>query len=899
MSVAVPKTAVPSASPKTRLKVAISFDDAYSRLVFTLSELSPEERDTKDHFPVTTGVVNDVSREKLEEKAREWRQVVRYYEKQFNETCESLREKLISELGGADATSREFLEYASTHRECAETINEASTVLAEEIGRSIVSLSYDLLQKFLPEEDTDFCRVLIKELDTPTLVARGSDDPNSWWDIPLVQLRIERELLCIPWWLARTYDKTSLWCGRYALAVSPSLHDTEPPAMLMEKEGGVHILSITRPTFDLQKWFPISQATANDALGLISEGVLSWRLLDGVLGDENLESVKTDLFEESTTVPKIFKGVDKDTVRNAVFSKQRRPNVVVYQGHWFNEWKDTFEDPPFLGLHDGRFQSKPESLSFLSTGVLPVPLLDFVPDKSQHKILIMNACDSAAPINQGRLIQKYIEARSVFIGANYPLLADNSGPSLDSLIRSILRNRYLAHAVSEVNTLETDLNSPTVDVREVFRKAGLCLFGDVQTSLRKKFDETVNDNLARLTMKLTDKWAIELHRLGLRTYEGMTFITNPDDKPPDWNFRLTGPSPELALVPLVVAIDLCNSEQDDYVILGPAFSSAESVALVAPKFKDWAAFENHLALCIRSNKRLAVGLLAKRLTSTYMTELFLRGRMEKVYRSVTGNTLPGNEIWDRFIKRSYARDAQKLKDSSFVKKMDLSLVLDASTETLETLGKVLAPDVETQVADLLSLKEKLLPRGILITRREYLEAQNESEEILNFCHAFNTKVEEISKFPPANSADGQPDSIALPTAGKANPEHLNSIRTFAETDFFTKRHFGWENFLYKPRAGITRIEAGELFQALEKTNWSDRSLGIFSRSTDGKVGALVADFGKKMTSLAETTEYWHFADLKSALNENLRELSVAEVIKEDIVKRYGSLISALSMVELA
>lgn len=888
MSIAVVTTDF-SPSPKKRLKLAISYDEIRSRLLFTLSELTSQER-SKGHVSVTKGEVY-VTRERLKKRAEDWRLEIAHYQKQFIDTCNNLANDLLSRVGGVNANTREFLEYASTHPQCAENITKASSELAERIGQSIVSLSGDMLQDFLPKENTEFARLFIDELDTPTLNARGSKDPNSWWDIPLVQVRVEHDLLCVPWWLARTYDRTSLWCGRYALAVSPSLNDTEPPAMLMEKGGGVHILSITRPTFDLQKWMPISQDTLRNALGLVSDGVLSWRLLDGILGDENLASEKLSLFNEATPNPSAFKGVDKDSVRNAALQKQNPPNVVVYQGHWFNEIKETGETAPFVGLHDRRFESKPENLSLLSTGIMPVPLLAVTPEDRKHKILIMNACDSAAPINHGRLIQQYIESRSVFIGANYPLLADHSGPSLDALIKSILKNRYLAHAISEVNTLQTDLSNSNVNVLEVFKKAGLCLFGDVRTSLRKEFDETANDNRARLKMKLTEKWARELDRLGLHTYESMTFITSPDDKPPNWDFSLLGPGPELALVPLVKAIDLC--EDDDYVILGPAFSSAESVALVSQKFKNWNEFDTHFANCIQDQHKLKVGILAKRLTSTYMVQLFLRQRMERIYKSVIGASISGKELWDRFVNPRVAGVTAKLADRSFIKGVDISLVLDQPEATLRTLGTPLAVDVETEIAGLLELKDKL-PRGILITKREYLETKNEREEILNFCHDFNTRIEELSKT-SVNSEDGKPDTFALLTADRARPEHLISIQKFAQTDFFKNSNFDWENFWCRPRTSITKLETSVIVEGLKTLKWSDRAFNALKRS-DADTTAVGA-FVKKTETIIESQESWQPDVLESVLLKEVVQLPVPEVIKDELIKQVTDQLGELKLTQ--
>jgi hypothetical protein len=601
--------------------------------------------------------------------------------------------------------------------------------------------------------------------------------------------------------------------------------------------------------------------------------------LDGVLGDENLASDKLALFDDSTTLPSAFKGIDKDCFRNAALQKQNPPNLVVYQGHWFNELKGSDEIAPFVGLHDRRFEYKPEHLSLLSTGILPVPLLAVTPEDRQHKILIMNACDSAAAINQGRLIQQYIESRSVFIGANYPLLADHSGPSLDALLRSILKNRYLAHAVSEVNSLETDLSSSNVDVIEVFKKAGLCLFGDVRTSLRKEFDETANDNRARLKMKLTDKWARELDRLGLRTYESMTFLTSPDDKPPNWDFSLTGPGPELALAPLVKAIDLC--EDDDYVILGPAFSSAESVALVSQKLKDWDDFDARFENCVQTKQKLKVGILAKRLTSTYMVQRFLRERMERIYKSVSARPLSGKQLWERFVNPRVAGQTVRLADPSFIKGMDISLVLDQTEATLKTLGAVFATDVETEVADLLALNGKL-PRGILITKREYLESTNEREEILNFCHDFNTRIEELSKT-RVDSNDGKPDTFVLHTADRARPEHLIAIQKFAQTDFFNNSNFGWENFWCQPRISITKLEAAAIVQTLESPKLSDRSMSALNRSKGGDATVLAAFF-KKAVTIVESQEHWQPEVLEDALLKEVKQLSVPEVIKHDLTK---------------
>jgi hypothetical protein len=886
MTAPVPSRDILSSPSKKRLKLAISYEHAHKGLAFTLSELMGKQR-----VLIKKELVK-VKKETIEQKGDEWLRTVKDYEEQFGDTCRALKARLEAEGRGKGIDDGDILGYVCSHEDWTSTVNKASTSLADKIGQYIIDFSYELLAQLLPDESSEFCRVFNNELDIPIEEAYESGKPEAWLNMPLLQLRVDSDILCLPWWLARTYDRKSIWCCRYALAVSPTLDDTDPPAILLEEGGGVHILSITRPTFDLHPWFPISQDTATAAYPFISDGVLTWRLLDGVIGDQYVNHGQSDLNEQAK-LSGGFRGVGMRSVREALRSREKTPNLVVYQGHWVNDTlDDVAEEPPYLGLDDGRNQrsSKSDTSLPLSGTMLPVPLLTLIPAKTENKILIMNACSSGAALNQGRVIQKYIEARSVFIGANYPLLADLSGPSVDALLRAILRNRYLAHALSETNWLQTDLRGDSPDASEVFQKAGLCLFGDVRTSLLSEMDEKTGDNLARLTMKLTDKWADALDRLGLRDYAGMTFITHPEDLSPARDFSLTDTGAQLALAPLVVAIDLCNAGQGRYVILGPAFSSTESVAVVSKKFETWDDFNEELKRRILDNKQMVLGLLTNRLTSTYMTEVLMRDVMTSKHKD-----LSAEHLWRKFIKKYYAffdgqGDAKRLANPSFIKNVDLSLVLNEPRATLSKLGNVLTEDLETQVVKLLGLEGNVLPRGILLTTRECLRSEKQRDEIIEFCNEFNKRVQKTKDQPGSDPADGLPDVLALFTCERANSDHLSAIRQFAETDFFSERSFGWENFMYRPRSEISREDAVKVALGVHSMKWGEHSRRFMKieRSSDQEINNLI----ERLTKQIETKASWTFTEIET-LAEEVNRSQLAGPIKLDAHKHLRESINAL------
>src|SRR5206468_2691958 len=78
---------------------------------------------------------------------------------------------------------------------------------------------------------------------------------------------------------------------------------------------------------------------------------------------------------------------------------------------------------------------------------------------------------------------------------------------------------------------------------------------------------------------------------------------------------------ELAIPPLAVSIDLCLSDPGNYVILGPAFSSKESVALVSKRFKSSEEMSQEVLKRNKEGQEFQIGILAPRLTSTYMARL--------------------------------------------------------------------------------------------------------------------------------------------------------------------------------------------------------------------------------------------------------------------------------------
>jgi hypothetical protein len=886
-----------------RLKLEIDHQEG-SKLVFTLSVLKGAQ---------IIRAERDVSLEKVKIKGKEWRDTLSRYEEEFWVNYNEGMKGLVEEARHKDIKEEDIREFILQKPEWKQIIDHASEILMKSVGQFIHSFSGDLLAEFLPEKkknkkSDEFWHSFSSHVDRPILEAYQNDQENFWLSVPLLQIRIDRELLCLPWWLARTYDNNSLWCCRYALAVSPTLGSTEPPAIRLDKEIGVHLLSITRPTYDLEPWMPLSKELFEAAYPFIEDGKLSWRMLDGVLGDQLLGLDKESLFNQASNPVKKFYGVDKGQVRVALDTEglTTAPNIILYQGHWFNyRFKQVAEEPPYIFLNNSnkvRYEkSDDKTASPISESNLPVPLLGLIPPPdSQNKILIMNACGSASSLDQAIYIQKYISLNSIFIGTNYPVLAGSAGPSSDALLRSILRNPFLAHALLEVNWLKGSLQIGSGDkdemYKEIYKNAALCQFGDVTTSLVKGYDTASKDNRSRLLLKLTNRWKEGFAQLGLMDMEGMTFqIETIQDLSPAGDFVLADEGVQVALAPLVVAIDLCRQDPGTYVILGPAFSSRESVALISRKFRNWDEFHQELERRIKMNNKIVLGILTHRLTSTYMIQIMLMQVLEQKYGAEEkekgyGNRYKAKETIRNHVELRLAHwggqgDAEVLSHNDFLNDVDLSLSLNQTRDQLNGLGAILAEDIETRVVDLLPIPSDELPRGVFITRRKCLTSADERLSILEICRFFNSAIQQQEMSNQAEAAGREsPKDIPLRTYDRSNPKHLVAIQQFAQTDFFDGiGGFGWENFSHMPRVEVSSTELKVIVSNLGKLD--DESLGILGVDKI-KVAEGVSELLSRLTTKVETQNYWPLAGLDNFLNDELRRSKLADRVKGEIKKHF-------------
>ena len=195
-----------------------------------------------------------------------------------------------------------------------------------------------------------------------------------------------------------------------------------------------------------------------------------------------------------------FRGVTLAHLRRALEQKPT-PNLVYYRGHWDNSCP---EKRPSLLTQNTPIPPPSMRVSLLSLH-LQVPLLGVAPAVQHHdSLFIMDACSSASAADQG-FVQEYLSNQKVFLGASYPLLDGDHGSSAILFLRTALlraNTHYLAHSLLEAMRMETSLDGDEIDYEDLYRKSAYALFGDVRTHLALTYDDSTQDNITSITLKV-------------------------------------------------------------------------------------------------------------------------------------------------------------------------------------------------------------------------------------------------------------------------------------------------------------------------------------------------------------------------------------------------------------
>jgi hypothetical protein len=618
---------------------------------------------------------------------------------------------------------------------------------------NIKDFSTDLLMDFLPNDER-FTTLFTSIIDKPSRDAKDTE----LGQVPLVELLIQRELQGIPFWLTRTYDSKTFWMSRYALSIIPYIKasNTFPPKI----DNDVRVISITRPTSDLVPFFPFEERLFKE----VKYTETKWKMIDGIFG--KLDDPNNGDFMK---ISKHFEGVTRNEFRQNLRRKDgNTPNLIYYQGHWQNMENDG-ETTPHL------FFSKPDAfVADIEELKEPTPLLSGVkPNEHKNSVLIMHACGSAAQDDNNSYIEKYITERSIFIGTNFPILSREKQGSNSIFENFILRkDDYLAHSVLRSNSFEPiesldSLNFDENTIDEIYHKTAFCQFGDVRANF-KRSPGVSGDNVSKIKIKTTDRWKNGLEKLGIKESDGFnySFDRKISEYVPSIEFTLSADVIQIGLVPLATAIEFCENS-DEYKIIGPAFTSNDTIDIISTKYKTKEEFIDSWISLAKQNKKIKIGVLNTKLTSFYFIKNVLFNELvisKKVDKSVYTSMIYQNAEYKK------ARNIKQLKNNEWMKELDIVLDLYSTKEERNKSLNVIFKNIESLVANNLNITT--IPRGIFIVRSDILCEDESLSSLKEFFNLYNKKIDE------KNIQDNE--AIPLKTFDKTKKEHWYAIKAFAD-----------------------------------------------------------------------------------------------------------------------
>jgi len=403
--------------------------------------------------------------------------------------------------------------------------------------------------------------------------------------------------------------------------------------------------------------------------------------------------------------------------------------------------------------------------------------------------------------------------------------------SAELLLEGILRDGFkkpLACILQKAQRLEGDMRSTTIDRMEVYRKASLCMFGDVKTSLELVTEDISESDSesdekcppdSRLILRVTDRWQEALPEfIGSRskgsgeTQDGKFLIDCVDEDclPANAAYELKDEPPMIALCPLATAIHWCVHEPDNYVILGPALASSSSVALAtsSKKYDDFKGLVEEIA--DRKNKAF-IGLLEKNLTTSYMVK-FLTSHYLKLHLGDEKEAQSiHNELFDYhyFFNEGY----DFLNNPDHTRKADAFLVLFEDINVVKKDKKItiIERDIETKTARIAGMD--FIPRGVFLGRKSLVSSTEGYSRLKSFFDDYheplNRKIAAKGEVREAwemlwVESDGNRVFFSF---DQAHPEILRKIKTFADEIMFPSPFGGleWDSFLTQPTVDCAKL----------------------------------------------------------------------------------------------
>jgi hypothetical protein len=263
----------------------------------------------------------------------------------------------------------------------------------------------------------------------------------------------------------------------------------------------------------------------------------------------------------------------------------------------------------------------------------------------------------------------------------------------------------------------------------------------------------------------------------------------------------------IAVVPTAVALNLCIQQLGAYKILGPAFTSLQSVSLGSANFSSEDELVAALEDRCRRGSRFGLAVLEPIMTSTFMarralTRLLINAHVkldaarlapcfvDRLNESELHEIRRAENVVDSFVvERSIGREGRDMDESNMLqhpdaRSADSTVILTANPPKPYT---IIMGNLEAKIAPELHPNLKTIPRAVFLMRREDWEKENVRAAVEEFCDDFNQCIGNV------NNTNG-PKDIPCLTLKRSNPIETLALQRFAETGFFGRHSFPWDEF---------------------------------------------------------------------------------------------------------
>ncbi|MDP8206585.1 MAG: hypothetical protein P9L92_07995 [Candidatus Electryonea clarkiae] len=864
-----------STKEQKRLRLQI-LRSGESKIQFNLSENWESTKITKAERKIT--------KREIDSLVNYYHRGIKQREKDYWNQVHKILAKSLKSKSPEDEIFGDEVRNILSSQEWVDELNIAKTRYRVELGRFILKCSKKIYYNIMPLENDIFWDKFQEIVDFPTLNALKSQEDRKY-EIPLLQIRIGEDLLNIPWWLSRTADQKSIWCCRYAFAIS-SLGDTYPPKL---KFDDLKILTITRPTFDLNS-FPLKEEMIEILLSLFNQDSCKWNFLDGEI--ENIDQLNSIKENGDFDTRRSFQGITDIQVRDLISSRSTiSPNLIFYNGHWDCELVDNlhvaniyFDNEQGLTVHDFLKKDSRWVTGFL-TGA---PLLNTIPpDNCKDSLIIMNACRSAVMQDHGATILEYISKGSLFVGSNFSLLSDVEGSSANDFLMTVLKNQgnqFVSHSLLQAQVLTDDLvngdDKNEKKMCELYQKTSLCIFGDVRAHLSLPYDSRTKDNILPVKLIITDRWQPSFDELEINPKGGLTYrIIKYETVTPITSFALRDEEIEIGLAPLATAIRLCV-EDSNYVILGPAFASSGSIGLASKNIKNFQEFKSMLIKSFEDKKVMNIAILQKKLTSTFMIRTFIKHIL------LENGGIKNDQIDKEYIKiinEIEILSIEKLNNilvTRNINKYDCVLLLgnDLIDLSKNHAYNIISNNIEDVTASLLELPGKIIPRGIFICKRGSLANHEWKPFFEEFFAEYNSGVSKIKNEGSKTIRYESEKDLPLLSYSKSDPNHLLAIKLIAESNFFNLPSvFDWDNFAFRNHISIQKLKdyIGNYQTKIEGT---EKQKSIFSENLEVMKQFFLDQLNKR--------ESMDSSDLKKLTLELCKRTKITGVVVKEITQDF-------------